>query len=199
MSGVLAVWNDHAGDAAAYEAWYQEEHIPQRLGFAGFRQARRYAAVEADRAYFTWYALDGVACLHAPEYLACLAAPTPRTRAIMPEFRGMVRAGMDVVSAMGRGLGGYAVCARAALPCDLPAPVLAAGVVRVQAWRAAGRQAASPEMRFRGAADGTAHDVLLVECLRLDDARRVAVALRGAVPAERVAVGLYGLMWCVEG
>ena len=113
MGGVLAVWNNRVdADEAEYEAWYQEEHVPQRLAFAGFRQARRYEAVAADRRYFTWYALDDVAVLRAPGYLACLDDPTPRTRAAMPSFRDMVRAELTVAASNARGIGGFAVCLR---------------------------------------------------------------------------------------
>ncbi len=204
LGGILAVWNDREGAGEAeYEAWYQGEHVPQRLGFAGFRQARRYEAVAADRRYFTWYALDGVAVLRAPAYLACLETPTPRTQANMPAFRRMVRAELAVVAAAGRGLGGYAVCLRrdtGSVDPAAAAPWLQQpGVTKVQVWQApAGPPAPmSSEIKFRGAPDGTAASALLVECLREADAQRVARALAdGADGAAHV--GVYRLLCCTD-
>ncbi len=206
MGAVLAVWNDHAGpDEAEYEAWYEGEHVPQRLGFPGFRQARRYEAVEADRRFFTWYALDDVAALRTPAYLACLDDPTPRTRAAMPGFRGMIRAELVVQSSAGRGLGGFAVCLR----CDAGTPDGAAlagwldvpGVMRAQVWaRPAGPPASmSSEVRFRGAPDGTAAGALVVECRRQADAVRVAGMLARAASADPgFHLGTYRLLSCTD-
>ncbi len=200
LGSILGVWNDREGGSEAeYEAWYQEEHIPQRLGFAGFRQARRYEAVRADRRYFTWYALDSVAVLRAPAYLACLEAPTPRTQANMPAFRGMVRAEFDVAASAGRGIGGFAVCLR----CDtgFVDPAGAAtwlerpGVTKVQVWQAPPGPPApmSSEVKFRGAPDGTASGVLLVECLREEDACGAAASMATGADSA-VHIGVYRLL-----
>ena len=41
--GLLAVWNDIAAeDEAEFNAWYVEEHVPERLGVPGILSARRY-------------------------------------------------------------------------------------------------------------------------------------------------------------
>ena len=41
--GLLAVWNDLAAeDEAEFNAWYVEEHVPERLGIPGVHSARRY-------------------------------------------------------------------------------------------------------------------------------------------------------------
>ncbi|MFZ1908245.1 MAG: hypothetical protein WAU52_04100 [Burkholderiales bacterium] len=40
--GLLAVWNDIAAeDEAEFNAWYDDEHIPERLGIPGILSARR--------------------------------------------------------------------------------------------------------------------------------------------------------------
>ena len=204
MTGILGVWNDYAGSSEAeYEAWYESEHVPQRLGFAGFQQARRYEAVEADRRYFSWYALDAVAVLRNPAYLACLGDPTPRTRAAMPGFRGMVRAELEVAGSAGHGLGGFAVCLRrdtgAVDTAGIASWLDEAGVTRVQAWvsPAGPAPAMSGETQFRGAPDGVASGALVVECLREVDTVRVAGQLADTMVGDAaVHIGRYRLLSC---
>ena len=93
MSAVLAIWNDcRAGREAAYDSWYTEEHLPERLGVPGFWVGRRYLALEAGRQYLTTYEVEGVDVLTSQEYLARLENPTPRTQAVMQDgFENMSR------------------------------------------------------------------------------------------------------------
>lgn len=206
LSAILAIWNDYVGsDEAEYEAWYQDEHVPQRLGFAGFRQARRYEAIEADRRYFTWYGLDSAAVLRDPAYLSCLDDPTPRTRAAMPGFHGMIRAELVVPASAGRGIGGFAVCLRrdtGSVDTRMIAGWLEfPGVVSVQVWATRGTSAAaSSEMRFRNGADGMASAALVVECRRQADAAHIAGLLATRIAGDAAAhVGQYQLLSCVDG
>lgn len=97
MTGLLSVWNDiDAEDEAAFNAWYHEEHLGERLAMPGILTARRYRSLDAPRAYAALYDTDGLEPLRSPAYLALLANPTPRTQAIMPRFRNMVRAASEV-------------------------------------------------------------------------------------------------------
>ena len=78
--GLLAVWNDLAAeDEAEFNAWYVEEHVPERLGIPGVHSARRYRDAASPLAY-----------------LERLAHPSARTRAIMPRFRNMTRAACEI-------------------------------------------------------------------------------------------------------
>ena len=44
--GILAVWNDCAIEyLLEYEAWYQSEHLPQRLSVSGFYCGRQFEAL----------------------------------------------------------------------------------------------------------------------------------------------------------
>ena len=91
--GLLAVWNDIAAqDEAEFNAWYEQEHVPERLGIPGILTARRYRDSAAPLSYAAIYDTESVAALASPAYLERLANPTPRTRAIMPRFRNMTRA-----------------------------------------------------------------------------------------------------------
>ena len=50
--GLLAVWNDIAAeDEAEFNAWYVEEHVPERLGVPGILSARRYRDAAAPLSY----------------------------------------------------------------------------------------------------------------------------------------------------
>ncbi len=83
-SGVLAIWNNCAeGSEKNYENWYQNEHLPERLGVPGFVRGRRYQSLNKDLDFFTWYEVDTPETLRSSEYKKCLANPTPWTRKIM--------------------------------------------------------------------------------------------------------------------
>jgi len=101
-TGLLSVWNNiDAAHEDEFNAWYQGEHLAERLALPGILSARRYAEIGVARSYAAFYDTDGLGALGSPAYLERLANPTPRTRAIMPRFRNMVRAASAVVSDIG--------------------------------------------------------------------------------------------------
>jgi hypothetical protein len=65
-----------------FNAWYDGEHLAERLAIAGFRSARRWVAdvpAGAGR-YLASYELDSVAVLASAAYLQRFENPTPWTR-----------------------------------------------------------------------------------------------------------------------
>jgi hypothetical protein len=68
---------------AELNAWYWEEHVPERLACPGFVSARRFQ-LEGHGApkYLALYGLDDLAALHSPEYRHAIENGTPRTRNI---------------------------------------------------------------------------------------------------------------------
>ena len=62
-----------------FNAWYDLEHLPERLSIPGFRSARRWVAQRApgEGKYFATYELDSLAVLTSPAYLARFEKPTP--------------------------------------------------------------------------------------------------------------------------
>ena len=68
--GILAIWND-IDDAVArdYEAWYQRQHLYERVSVPGFRYGRRYVAVDARPKFFTYYETDTPEALTGGEYV----------------------------------------------------------------------------------------------------------------------------------
>jgi len=65
-----------------FNAWYDSEHIPERLSIPGFRSARRWRADTApgEGKYLATYELDSPEVLMTPEYLARFEGATPWTR-----------------------------------------------------------------------------------------------------------------------
>lgn len=106
----IAIWNDIDQEIeATYEAWYQRDHLRDRVGNPGFRSGRRYRLIEGEgRKYFTISDLDAIDVLTSKYYLDRLAAPTPLTRQVMPHFRRLIRLPAQVSLDMGEGTGGMA-------------------------------------------------------------------------------------------
>lgn len=65
-----------------FNAWYDSEHLPERLGIAGFRSARRWVAElpPGEGRYLATYELDSPEVLRSTEYLARFENATPWTR-----------------------------------------------------------------------------------------------------------------------
>lgn len=146
---VLAVWNDIEPTAEeAFRAWYEEEHVPERLGVPGFLDAWRGEAVEGTPRYCAFYDLESLAVLSTDVYLARLADPSQRTRAIMPHFRAMNRSACRVTLDQGEGRGSYRATfaisprrgkedtLRGVLETALPLIAHLPGVRRAQLWEA---------------------------------------------------------------
>lgn len=135
MTAVLAIWNDCGpGREEAYEIWYREEHLIERLSVPGFKVGRRYRALQAERQFLTTYEVDDASVLSSPAYRERLENPTPRTKDIMLNgFDNMCRT----------------VCVRT----DLQGAIRGAYAVTV-AW-------VGQEARFEHAKDARADDVFL--------------------------------------
>jgi len=65
-----------------FNAWYDTEHLPERLAIPGFRSARRWVAACApgEGKYLATYELDSPGVLQSPEYLTRFANATAWTR-----------------------------------------------------------------------------------------------------------------------
>jgi hypothetical protein len=65
-----------------FNAWYDTEHLPERLAISGFRSAQRWVAdiAPGDGKYLATYELDSPAVLRSAEYLARFTHATPWTR-----------------------------------------------------------------------------------------------------------------------
>lgn len=191
MSAVLAIWNDiDPAVEADYEAWYWQDHLPQRWELFGRHCARRYRRVAGDgRDYFTFYEVQDLAAFTSPEYQASLREPDEGTRWIMPHFRRMSRSLCEVVRDRGQGTGGL-VTTLPLTPDEATAPRLAEalavsfdrllespGITRCRLWHAnlAATRAPNPESRLRGQPDDCIDWAIVVEGSSVE---RVAAAAR---------------------
>ncbi len=171
QGGIISVLNDldAACDHADYEAWYQRDHLPDRLSVPGFRHARRHRRIAGDaQEYFTFYETDSPDVLRSPAYLRRLAEPTAWTTRMMPHFRAMNRTVCAVVADEGRGIGGIVALVGSAAPIAAEGAALAAlierpGVTRARVWHEASGMPANPEAALRPGGDATFAAILLVE------------------------------------
>lgn len=199
---LLSVWNDiDAADEEEFNVWYREEHLGERLGLPGILSARRYAEIGVPRSYAAIYDTDGLAPLGSPAYLERLANPTPRTRAIMPRFRNMVRAASEVVLDLGDGgakpgpvlacleLGaeGASAAALKALKETGPALVASGAVHRVRLANPDEKatRVPNPEAKLREKPDALPPPFVLVEGDAEDAVRTAAATLGKALGLHR--------------
>ena len=116
----LMAWTDvDPAIEKEFNRWYNEEHVPERVGIPGFLAGRRYLnrARQLHR-YCALYEVQDLAVLASSAYLARLNAPTPWTGRIMPRFRNFVRGACRILATGGRGLGGSLVTLRIDLPAQ---------------------------------------------------------------------------------
>jgi hypothetical protein len=188
VAGLLILWNRiTAEDDAGFNAWYEDEHLAERLSVPGFLSARRYRDVAEPLAYCAVYETGDVAVLDSAAYRARLADPTPRTRAIMPRFLDMTRAACRVVSDSAPGT----PAAAHLLIVSLTAPWAGASPVPAcLRWRSVvpdpqltgGR---TSEQALRPAADRLAPPLVLIEANDAADISAASDALRDGVAAPR--------------
>jgi hypothetical protein len=212
--GILAIWNDVTPEGFAHlEKWYTREHIFERVGLPGFRSGRRYEIISGgDRRFFTFYEADSPASFTSQAYLERLNDPTPWTTEAMHHFRNMVRTACEVYASAGAVSGAYAIVLRAdgsLAPTSAAHDILRElaaeeGIVRAQLWTAAAGQTRTDtvEAGLRGG-DKLIAGALAVECVRFDDAERVAARLNKSAAAQLgisgpAALGIYGLLCILD-
>jgi hypothetical protein len=200
--GILAIFNNVApGREAEFEAWFQHEHLQERLAVPGFLLGRRHEAVAGEPRYFNFYVTQSADVLTSAAYLTRLDHPTPMTRVVMAEiFKDMIRTVCRQTLRLGTMRGAVAVTVRfrerpdeAALEATLENLIHDKAVACGEVWSAvnAGESPVSEEERLRGG-DRCIAACLLVETLRLPDAERIVSALATRFPGA--ALGIYRLL-----
>lgn len=111
--GMIAIWNGVTPELRdeIYE-WHNREHMPERVGIAGFRRGRRYRAIEADVEFFTLYETDTPLVQTGSDYTARLNDPTPWTQRMIRGFLDTSRSLCRVAASFGPGQGGLLVTYR---------------------------------------------------------------------------------------
>jgi hypothetical protein len=79
---LLTMTEPRAAMEEEFNAGYDSEHLPERLGIPGFRSARRWIAdcAPGDGKYLATYELDSPAVLQSPAYVARYTGATPWSR-----------------------------------------------------------------------------------------------------------------------
>lgn len=197
-SGVLVVWTDVIAEhETEFNAWYDEQHLPERVAVPGFRNGRRFVATPSPK-YFAFYET------HAPEVMACapyrerLANPTEWTQRVMPWFVGTQRAACRVIASIGAGIGGCVQTITFSMPMPeeprpdwlleqaLPAAASHLGCVRVQLLHSDPTltNQPNPEQVFRQQRD-TAPDCIVIIEAAAEQALAEIVAPLAATLKER--------------
>lgn len=210
--GLLAIWHDVLpGREAEVSHWYNTEHHPERLGVEGFLSARRYRLAGGEgRQFMSLYRTRDPAVLTSEAYRARLAAPTPRTREIMPLYRNMSRTVCRIALQRGTASGGgVAALAGREAPggwaMDAVFDALAArpAVLRCRwllAEAAEGTSAqGSTEGALRSGGDAAVAWAALVDTNEPAEALEVLAQLESALRPQAIAQrAAYRLVYCAQ-
>jgi hypothetical protein len=196
--GILAIWNDvRPGDEATFEAWFQGEHLLERLAVPGFLYGRRHQAISGSSGYFNFYLVESPAVLTSKPYLERLDNPTPLTKKIMSGiFINMSRTLCYRTLRRGAFRGAYAVTVRfdeapdeTALAALVDTLVADPGVAGGEIWIATdpAGQPVSMEEKLRGG-DKKIKGALMVDTLRQADAEKLGARFEKEFPGAQVGV-----------
>jgi hypothetical protein len=196
--GILAIFNDcRPGREAEFEAWFQGEHLMERLAVPGFLFGRRHQAISGSAGYFNFYLVESPAVLTSKPYLERLDNPTPMTKKVMSEiFINMNRTVCRRSVRKGAFRGAYAVTVRfdqapdeAALKATLDALVADTSVAGGEIWIALDPKGmpVSQEEKLRGG-DKKIAACLMIDALRQADAEKIGADLGKKFPDADVGV-----------
>ena len=89
-----------AVDEKAFNKWWTNEHLPERLAIPGFLRARRYFAADVESRqsqYLVCYETQSLETLSSEPYISALDSPTADTRKFMPLLSGWNRSACRVL------------------------------------------------------------------------------------------------------
>jgi hypothetical protein len=196
--GILAIFNDcRAGREDEFDAWFQREHLEERLAVPGFLFGRRHQAISGSAGYFNFYLVESPDVLTSKPYLERLDNPTPMTKRIMSEvFINMNRTVCRRTVRRGSFRGAYTVTAcfneapdAGALSGTLGDLVQNTNVAGGEIWIALDPvgMPVSMEEKLRGG-DKKIKGCLMVDTLRQSDAETLGARLSRQFPAAEVGV-----------
>jgi hypothetical protein len=196
--GILAIFNDcRVGREAEFEAWFQGEHLIERLAVPGFLFGRRHKAIAGAPGYFNFYMVETPEVLTSKPYLERLDHPTPMTRTIMSEvFVNMNRTVCRRTVRRGHFRGAFAVTARfnqapdeTALSGALEKYCADTAVAGGEIWLAldAAGMPVSMEEKLRGG-DKKIAGALLIDTLYEQGAQAVGAKLAQQFPQADIGV-----------
>jgi hypothetical protein len=75
-----------------FNAWYEREHLTERMALPGFLRARRFTALEGSPKYLALYDLESPAALETPAYRHLIGAgKSAWTKRMEPQFKNFKR------------------------------------------------------------------------------------------------------------
>jgi hypothetical protein len=220
-SGALVLWIDVAPALQAEtDAWYVDEHLPDRVRVAGYRRASRYVAVSGSPRYLSVFEADTPQALASDGYLSLVRQISPQSQRIRAGFSNVARNTFTVRASAARARGGLVASLRlvpAAAP-DGSAPSAALAVIDALVPRllmehcivGAHWLQSAPEVRATmdavravGTADAAVDHVLLVEATQAHelDALRQGPLSETALRAagwQLTAFGIYQLLCTMD-
>ena len=102
-TGLMAFWADIDADyEARFLEWHNCEHMPERVSVPGFREGRRYRALDGSPRYLMMYYAENAGVLGSDAYTERLNHPTPWTRESLGHFRNPTRNVYSVLAEHGR-------------------------------------------------------------------------------------------------
>ncbi len=110
-NGILGLWFDVAPeDMDEFYEWHNREHMPERLGNAGFRSGRRFVAVRAPKQFFVLYETNSPETVSGPEYMhnVRFRSPWSQKLSLLNNSRAIFR----VLFSLGSGQGGSVLSLR---------------------------------------------------------------------------------------
>lgn len=108
-AAVAAWWTVEAAAREEFREWHSKEHLPERMGIAGFLRGSRWEADDGSGAHLVLYELADYGVLTSDGYRASLNDPTPWSRKMMPLHRGIVRSQCRIVASHGAGVATFIV------------------------------------------------------------------------------------------
>ncbi|MEC5405960.1 hypothetical protein VOM14_10365 [Paraburkholderia sp. MPAMCS5] len=113
-SAFLALWNDVSAESdTEYNRWHTDQHVPERVGIAGFISGRRYrSSAPGQHRYFTLYETETSAVFDSAAYLDVIERPTAWSASMRPLLKNVVRATCDTVASTGSVPGQAIACVR---------------------------------------------------------------------------------------
>ncbi|AQH01436.1 hypothetical protein A9R05_21650 [Burkholderia sp. KK1] len=115
--GMLFVASDiNAVDEADFNAWYDREHIEERVRMPGVISAARYRAVSGNPKYLGLYWAESISIFASPAYAHAFQNQTEWSQRTLPKMVAPTRRIGEVSAKVGQGSGAYV----STLPLHVP-------------------------------------------------------------------------------
>ncbi|GJG97702.1 DUF4286 family protein [Cupriavidus pauculus] len=117
--GMLFVASDiGADDEHDFNAWYDREHIEERVRMNGVISAARYVAISGRPKYLGLYWAESISVFASPAYAHAFRHQTPWSVSVLPKIQNPTRRIGEVSADVGQGSGGWV----AVLPLNADTP-----------------------------------------------------------------------------